>query len=336
MTEIVIERLGLHGDGIAAGVVSGDNSGNGGLISTGVGSDNNGNGGDGTEGGGDCEGVACGDDQDSGNTGYGQLLGVETECSEGDGDGDGVCDDVDDCKDTPANTAVFSSGCHLDENTPLVLRGVHFVFGTTDVTEASKPLLQEARNIIQKYPNALISIDGHTDAKGSESYNEDLSYRRARAVYEYFLNNDIPAERLTFRGFGEGVPVAANTTESGADYPEGRALNRRVELSVLDRASFDAVKKENAARLAAKEAAAQKAKADAARRQQQAREKAARAAEEKAKTKAAESEYENVLNFLEETGAADTSGSSEPATTSEPAENSGEDYSIEILESEEL
>lgn len=325
-----------NGAGIAGGVISGDNSGNGGAGSIGIGGDDNGDGSDGTDGGGNCEGIACGDDGNP--AGDGELLAASSECSEGDADGDGVCDEVDDCKDTPADTAVFSSGCHLDENTSLVLRGVNFVFNTTDVTEASKPLLEEARSIIREYPNALISIDGHTDAKGSESYNEDLSYRRARSVYQYFLENDIAAERLTFRGFGESVPIAANTTESGADYPEGRALNRRVELSVLDRASFDAIKKDNAARIAAREEAARQAKAEEARRQQQAREKAARAAEEKEKTQAAESDYEDVLNFLEETGAADTSGETSPATPSESADNStaDEDYTLEVIEREEI
>lgn len=322
-----------NSDGIAGGVISGDNSGNGGGVSVGVGGDNNGDGSDGTDSGGDCEGIACGEQSD--DTQSKNLLVGNTECSEGDGDGDGVCDEVDDCKNTPANTAVFSSGCHLDDNTPLVLRGVHFVFGTTDVTDASISVLEEAQNIIKKYPNALISIDGHTDSKGSESYNEDLSYRRAQAIYQYFIKHDIQAERLTFRGFGEGVPIAANTTDSGADYPEGRALNRRVELSVLDRASFDEIKKANAARVLAKEEAARKAKADASRRAQQAREKAARAAEAKEKTEAAESDYEDVLNFLEETGAADTSDAEpEPASDSAISDDDS-DYTLEVFERED-
>lgn len=353
-----------NSDGVAGAVISGDNSGDGGGISVDVGSDDNGDGSG--PGGGECEGLACGD-----SGGEDTLLLADSNCAEGDSDSDGICDDVDDCTDTPEGADVFVTGCHLDENTSLVLRGVNFEFDSLDLTEPSKALLEEARRIIEKHPNALIAIDGHTDSKGADSYNDELSYKRARAIYTHFVNYGIKPERLTFRGFGENVPIAANTTDSGADYPEGRALNRRVELTVVDLQTFAAIKAENANRRVAQHAATaqggsaeqataslpkqsstgspnseqqaraelEKARADAQKWERIAREEQQRAKEEAAKRerqaqldaeeakrreeKAAEAEssYDEVLEFLEETGAAERDASDNRNTSGNSADS---------------
>ena len=81
-----------------------------------------------------------------------------------------------------------------------------------------------------KFGGFEIDIIGHTDAKGSESYNQDLSERRAKRVYDWFLSKGIPASSLSSQGFGESTPIAANEL-NGADYPDGRARNRRVEIT---------------------------------------------------------------------------------------------------------
>jgi outer membrane protein OmpA-like peptidoglycan-associated protein len=69
--------------------------------------------------------------------------------------------------------------------------------------------------------------EGHTDAIGSDAYNQSLSERRAEAVRRYLINGGITPERIRTEGFGESRPVASNETD------EGRAQNRRVELRVL-------------------------------------------------------------------------------------------------------
>ncbi len=71
-------------------------------------------------------------------------------------------------------------------------------------------------------------MDGYSDSAGEAEYNLDLSYRRARAVVEYLASQGVPRERLEYRGYGEVNPVAPN------DSPEGRALNRRVEFTILE------------------------------------------------------------------------------------------------------
>ena len=70
-------------------------------------------------------------------------------------------------------------------------------------------------------------------AIGTDAYNQGLSERRARAVYDYLTGNGIDASRLVGpNGYGESRPIAPNTNPDGSDNPEGRAQNRRTELNV--------------------------------------------------------------------------------------------------------
>jgi hypothetical protein len=75
-------------------------------------------------------------------------------------------------------------------------------------------------------PSLRIEIEGHTDNEGTESYNLELSMKRAQSVYEYLLDHNISASRLSFKGYGESRPVSSNDTE------EGRAFNRRTEIRI--------------------------------------------------------------------------------------------------------
>lgn len=78
-----------------------------------------------------------------------------------------------------------------------------------------------------------VMIEGHTDSKGTEPYNQKLSERRAQAVFNYFVDKGISSSRMQTIGYGETRPIASNTKPNGSDNPEGRALNRRVELRVM-------------------------------------------------------------------------------------------------------
>ena len=81
-------------------------------------------------------------------------------------------------------------------------------------------------------PKIEIELSAHTDSKGVEIYNLDLSNRRAKACVDYLVSRGIAAERMTSRGYGETKPVAPNVLAGGKDNPEGRALNRRTEFKV--------------------------------------------------------------------------------------------------------
>lgn len=107
------------------------------------------------------------------------------------------------------------------------LRGIEFGFDRDEITEASKPVLDIAVERLGTCPDIRITVSGHTDAIGGEAYNNDLSYRRAKSTRDYFVERGIAASRLDVEGFGESLPIASN------DSAEGRARNRRVELSPL-------------------------------------------------------------------------------------------------------
>ncbi len=108
----------------------------------------------------------------------------------------------------------------------IVLRGINFDFDKYNIKPEFKPVLDEAVRILMKNPDIRVTIEGHTDAMGSEAYNQKLSERRAAAVYDYFLSKGVPSSRMRSVGYGELRPIATNATE------EGRALNRRAELKV--------------------------------------------------------------------------------------------------------
>jgi outer membrane protein OmpA-like peptidoglycan-associated protein len=75
-------------------------------------------------------------------------------------------------------------------------------------------------------------IEGHTDGKGGDGYNQVLSERRAMSVRTSLTARGLPAERLNIRGYGKTRPVAENERSDGSDNPEGRQKNRRVEVVV--------------------------------------------------------------------------------------------------------
>ena len=80
---------------------------------------------------------------------------------------------------------------------------------------------------MKKYPAKRIVVEGHTDNVGSETYNKTLSERRAQAVKNYLVSQGITADRIEIVGYGESQPIADNST------PEGRQLNRRVEIKLI-------------------------------------------------------------------------------------------------------
>ena len=80
---------------------------------------------------------------------------------------------------------------------------------------------------LKENPDLMVQIDGHTDWDGSDEYNQALSERRAKSVYDYFVAHGVKADRLRYKGYGESRPIATNETA------EGRQQNRRVELTII-------------------------------------------------------------------------------------------------------
>ncbi len=104
--------------------------------------------------------------------------------------------------------------------------GILFDFDRSDLRATARDNLSDLASSLEDYPRTDVLIIGHTDATGSESYNQGLSERRAQSAASYVQSQGIPADRVRIRGMGENDPVASNDTE------EGRQLNRRVEVVI--------------------------------------------------------------------------------------------------------
>lgn len=106
-----------------------------------------------------------------------------------------------------------------------------FDFDRAELRSEAEPALAElARRVAQA--NKMAMIEGHTDAKGTDSYNQTLSERRATAVRLALVGRGLGYEKLNIRGFGKTRPVAPNQYPDGADDPDGRQRNRRVEVVI--------------------------------------------------------------------------------------------------------
>ena len=110
----------------------------------------------------------------------------------------------------------------------LVLYNVLFKFNTPDFLTESLPELEKVLQILASNKGLKVEIGGHTDDSGTDEYNLQLSESRAKTVVNYLVNNGVERSRLIFKGYGESLPVQDNST------PEGRRLNRRTEVKILE------------------------------------------------------------------------------------------------------
>ena len=183
-------------------------------------------------------------------------------CPVGDRDGDGFADDQDQCPDTPG---IAPDGCPDpdpdkdgilgdDDKCPTepetkngyqdedgcpdevpkevakftgTIEGIYFDTNKSTIKSKSRPKLDQAVEVLKKFPTIRIEISGHTDSTGSREHNMELSAARAEAVKDYLVNKGIDASRITTRGAGPDSPVDTNDTKAG------RAKNRRIEFKIL-------------------------------------------------------------------------------------------------------
>lgn len=101
-----------------------------------------------------------------------------------------------------------------------------FGYDRSDLSASAEGNLDKLVSVLKEYPDTNIEVQGHTDSKGSDSYNQGLSQRRASAVATYLRNRGVSSSRITTKGYGETAPVATNDTD------DGRAQNRRVNFLI--------------------------------------------------------------------------------------------------------
>ncbi len=174
---------------------------------------------------GDGDGVVDADDQCPGSP---AGVAVDRRGCPLDSDGDGVPDVQDECPDSERGARVDAKGCYIElEEEVTIDMNIEFDTDRAEIRDDHIPELNRAVNFLRQYPTTNAVIEGHTDSDGSAAYNQGLSERRAKAVYEYLINEaGIAAERLTWAGFGESQPIAGNDTDAG------KQRNRRVTAVV--------------------------------------------------------------------------------------------------------
>ena len=150
-------------------------------------------------------------------------------CPYPDSDGDGVLDKDDMCPDVAGTQS--NNGCpevteEVQKELNEYAKTINFETGKTTITKDSEESLEAIISILDEYPNAKFTVEGHTDSVGSDQNNMRLSEARALSVKSYLVNNGVDEFRLSSAGFGEERPIADNSTRAG------RAENRRVEINL--------------------------------------------------------------------------------------------------------
>lgn len=108
---------------------------------------------------------------------------------------------------------------------------VLFDFDKSTLRPDALPVLERAARLLEGYPQAPVRIQGHTDSKGSDAYNNALSMRRAQTVAAH-LQQAGPVRQFAVVGYGESRPAVPNAHPDGSDDPAGRQRNRRVEIVI--------------------------------------------------------------------------------------------------------
>ncbi|MBI4206438.1 MAG: OmpA family protein [Betaproteobacteria bacterium] len=110
---------------------------------------------------------------------------------------------------------------------------VLFDFDKADIRREAQNALKQVGAIIKEKAKGTVRIEGHTDSKGSDGYNQKLSERRANSVRDWLVKNEgLKNVRFSTTGFGAKKPAVSNTKPDGADDPAGRQKNRRVEIVI--------------------------------------------------------------------------------------------------------
>lgn len=165
----------------------------------------------------------------------------EDGCPDADNDKDGILDADDKCPNKPG--LAENKGCPsekpkavLNDKEIQILEKVFFETDKAIIKGDSYPLLNEVGLIIRTNPKVVVEIGGHTDDKGKDEYNMQLSRARAKSVEAYLINKGVKPTQLTAVGYGETKPLEAKKNKAA------RAKNRRVEFRVLKNDSKNIIK----------------------------------------------------------------------------------------------
>ncbi len=115
-----------------------------------------------------------------------------------------------------------------DDSIRLIMPGnITFKTDSADINSSFYPVLNSVARVLNKYSNSTVLVSGHTDSTGTAEYNLNLSRERAASVAAYLQGQGVKASRFEVLGLGSSNPIASNDT------PDGRSLNRRVEIKII-------------------------------------------------------------------------------------------------------
>jgi outer membrane protein OmpA-like peptidoglycan-associated protein len=120
--------------------------------------------------------------------------------------------------------SVTRDGDHITLNMP---GNITFATDSADLNSGFFEVLGSVTKVLKEFDQTVIEVAGHTDSRGTDAYNQQLSERRAQTVTDYFTSRKISAQRFITIGLGESMPVADNSTAAG------QQLNRRVEITLV-------------------------------------------------------------------------------------------------------
>jgi len=133
-----------------------------------------------------------------------------------------------DARDKLRVVLIELQGRETERGLLVTLGDVLFTTGRSELLPNAGPRMDKLAAFLNQFPEKSLLIEGYTDSTGSDALNQELSMRRAEAVRAALAQRGVSPTRMATRGYGEGYPIASNTS------PEGRAMNRRVEVVVTD------------------------------------------------------------------------------------------------------
>jgi outer membrane protein OmpA-like peptidoglycan-associated protein/tetratricopeptide (TPR) repeat protein len=116
----------------------------------------------------------------------------------------------------------------------IVVENIYYDFDSANIRADAAIELNKLARFLQDNPEIKIELGSHTDSRGNDEYNRDLSQRRAESAVNYIISQGVDKNRIRARGYGEARPIAPNTNPDGTDNPEGRQKNRRTEIKVFE------------------------------------------------------------------------------------------------------
>lgn len=122
----------------------------------------------------------------------------------------------------------------IELNKIFPMENIYYNFARAEIREDASKELDKLVQLLIDNPEIKIELGSHTDSVDTESYNLDLSQRRANSAVRYIIQHGISPDRIVAKGYGESKPIARNTNPDGTDNPVGRQKNRRTEFKILE------------------------------------------------------------------------------------------------------